>query len=98
MLMHVEHLLVLGTIGDTSREHRAVITPSTGALLLAFARSGSDVRHSLAYGWGLEDILLRRPEDSDTVDYAALRLALISLAAAAAATDRQDARRPVQSG
>jgi hypothetical protein len=78
MLMHVEHLLVLGTIGDTSREHRAVITPSTGALLLAFARSGSDVRHSLAYGWGLEDILLRRPDDGDPVDYAALRLALIS--------------------
>jgi len=78
MLMHVEHLLVLGTIGDTSREHRAVITPSTGALLLAFARSGSDVRHSLAYGWGLEDILLSRPDDGDPVDYAALRLALVA--------------------
>ena len=72
----VEHLMVLGTISETSKEHRAVITPSTGALLLAFQRSGPDVRRALAHGWGIEDILLRRDDDGDRVDYDGLRLAL----------------------
>jgi hypothetical protein len=77
MLLHVEHLMVLGTISDTSREHRAIITPSTGALLLAFRRAGADVRRALAHGWGIEDILLRREDDGDRVDYDGLRLALV---------------------
>jgi HD-like signal output (HDOD) protein len=77
MLMHVEHLMVLGTISDTSREHRTVITPSNGALLLAFDRSGTDVRRALAHGWGLEDILLKWKEDGDTVNYDGLRRALV---------------------
>lgn len=77
MLLHVEHLMVLGTISETSKEHRAVITPSTGALLLAFHRAGADVRRALAHGWGIEDILIRRQDDGDRVDYDGLRLALI---------------------
>jgi hypothetical protein len=78
MLLHVEHLMVLGTISETSKEHRAVITPSTGALLLAFHRTGADIRRALAHGWGIEDILLRREDDGDHVDYDGLRLALVS--------------------
>jgi HD-like signal output (HDOD) protein len=77
MLMHVEHLMVLGTISDTSREHRAVITPSNGALLLAFERCGADVRSALAHGWGLEDILLKWKDDGDQVNYDGIRRALI---------------------
>ena len=77
MLLHVEHLRVLGTIGDTSREHRAVITPSNGAVLLAIERAGADVRWALAHGWGLEDILIPYESDGDRVNYAALRRALI---------------------
>jgi hypothetical protein len=77
MLLHVEHLVVLGTVGDTSREHRAIVTPSIGALLLAFDRSGPDVRHALAYAWELEDILTGREGDTDTIDYAQLRRAIV---------------------
>jgi hypothetical protein len=76
-LLHVEHLVILGTVGDTSREHRAIVTPSTGALLLAFDRSGPDVRHALAYGWELEDILTGREGDTDTIDYGQLRRAIV---------------------
>ena len=57
MLLHVEHLLILSTISDTAREHRAVIIPSTGALMLAFERSGADVRSSLALGWALLSVM-----------------------------------------
>lgn len=77
MLLHVEHLLILSTISDTGREHRAVITPSTGALMLAFERSGAEVRSSLALGWALEEILLREDGDPDHVDYAAVRRAVV---------------------
>jgi HD-like signal output (HDOD) protein len=77
MLLHVEHLMVLGTISDTSREHRAVITPSNGAVLLAIERAGMEVRRALAHGWGLEDILIPYEGDGDRVNYAALRRALI---------------------
>jgi HD-like signal output (HDOD) protein len=77
MLLHVEHLMVLGTVSDTSKEHRAVITPSNGALLLAFDRSGADVRRALAHGWGLEQILLKWDDDHDPVNYEVLRRALI---------------------
>jgi hypothetical protein len=77
MLLHVEHLLILSTISDTGREHRAVITPSTGALMLAFERSGADVRSSLALGWALEEILLPEEGDRDHVDYTAIRRAVV---------------------
>ena len=77
MLLHVEHLLILSTISDTGREHRAVITPTTGALMLAFERSGAEVRSSLALGWALEEILLREEGDRDRVDYAGVRRAVI---------------------
>ena len=77
MLLHVEHMLILSTISDTAREHRAVIMPSTGALMLAFERSGADVRSSLALGWALEEILLHQDGDPDGVDYTAVRRAVV---------------------
>jgi HD-like signal output (HDOD) protein len=77
MLLHVEHLMVLGTISETSKEHRAIITPSTDALLLAFHRAGADVRRALAHAWGIEDILLKWADDGDGVDYDGLRVALV---------------------
>jgi hypothetical protein len=77
MLLHVEHLLILSTISDTGREHRAVITPTTGALMLAFARSGAEVRSSLALGWALEEILLHEEGEPDGVDYAGIRRAVV---------------------
>ena len=77
MLLHLEHLLIVGTIGDISREHRAVIAPSNAGLLLAFERSGPDVRQAIAIGWKLEDILLPRPSDDDATDYAGLRRAVV---------------------
>jgi hypothetical protein len=78
MLLHVEHLVILGTLSETSKEHRAVITPTTGALLLALDRSGRETRHALAHGWSLEDILIGRENDDDCTDYAALRAAVVA--------------------
>jgi hypothetical protein len=78
MLMHVEHLVTLGMVGDISREHRAIISPSNEALLLAFSRSGPDVRQAVAFSWKLESLLLRREDDGDTLDYAALRAAIVA--------------------
>ena len=78
MLLHLEHLLILGTVGDISREHRAVIAPSNESLLLAFERSGPDVRQAIAIAWKLEDILLPSPNDADVIDYAGLRRAVVS--------------------
>jgi len=76
MLLHIEHLLILGMVADISREHRAIISPSNPALLLAFVRSGADVRHAAAFLWKLEDVLLRRESDRDPLDYHVLRKAL----------------------
>ena len=76
MLLHIEHLLILGMVADISREHRAIISPSNPALALAFVRSGSDVRHAAAFLWKLEDVMLRREGDEDKVDYPVLREAL----------------------
>jgi HD-like signal output (HDOD) protein len=78
MLLHVEHLLVLGTVSDTSRECRVAITPSTSGILLTLDRCGAEVRYAAAFAWNLEEILIRGDNDEDTLNYVALRHALIN--------------------
>jgi HD-like signal output (HDOD) protein len=78
MLMHVEHLAIVGALGDIERERRCVINPSTRAMLQAFAVYGPDVRAALAKTWRLPDLLLCREEDlSARNEYVALRDALV---------------------
>jgi hypothetical protein len=62
MLLHVEHLVILGTIADVSRDHRRALTPSTGTLHQAFMQYGPDIRNTLAVVWQLEEILLGNAE------------------------------------
>ena len=38
MLMHVEHLVILGALADVSRDHRRTLTPGPLALHQAFER------------------------------------------------------------
>src|SRR5690606_27548815 len=63
MLMHVEHLAIVGALGDIERERRCVIKPSTGAMLQAFSVYGPEIRLALAKAWKLPDLLLCREED-----------------------------------
>jgi HD-like signal output (HDOD) protein len=78
MLMHVEHLVILGAITDISKEHRAQVVPSVHAVLQAFNRFGAEIRAAVAAAWDLKDILIdSQLEDSVAGEYAGLRAALI---------------------
>jgi HD-like signal output (HDOD) protein len=77
MLLHVEHMVILGTIGDVSRERQVVITPSVAALQQAFWRYGPQIRDALTAAWKLDHML-----DGDVVTgheaYLQLRHAVVS--------------------
>lgn len=78
MLMHVEHLAIVGALGDIERERRCLIKPSTRAMLQAFSVYGPDIRAALARAWKLPDLLLCREEDEAARhEYTAIRDALI---------------------
>jgi HD-like signal output (HDOD) protein len=78
MLMHAEHLVILGTIPDISREHRTVIAPSADALHQAFAQFGPEVREALASAWTLGDILIAAEAEQGALEvYTGLRDALV---------------------
>lgn len=77
-LLHVEHLVVLGTIADVSRDARRSVTPSVLALHQAFATYGPGIRQALGVAWKLEEVLSGGADETDLVDeYAGLRRALI---------------------
>jgi HD-like signal output (HDOD) protein len=79
MLMHVEHLVILGSVTDISREQRTPLNPSVEGMLQAFVRVAPDIRHALATAWQLQEILLGTDDAKElVVEYAALREALIS--------------------
>lgn len=76
MLLHVEHLLILGLIPAIARENRVTMTVSNRALLQAFARYGPEIRASAAKAWKLAD-LLSATADGDATDYALVRRAVV---------------------
>ena len=79
MLMHVEHLVILGSIADISREQRTVITPSAQALHQCFNKYGPEVREAIAAAWKLKDILLGGEDEPDVLSvYGDLRTAIVS--------------------
>jgi hypothetical protein len=78
MLMHVEHLIILGSITDVSRDHKRIIVPSLQALHQVMQRFGGDIREAVAATWDLSDVLLgSSEEESFWPTYDALRRALI---------------------
>jgi hypothetical protein len=78
MLLHVEHLVILGALADVSRDHRRTLTPSTLALHQAFSRHGADIRRAVATAWQLDDLLLGNDQEGDVAgEYAGLRHALV---------------------
>jgi HD-like signal output (HDOD) protein len=77
MLMHVEHMVVLGALSDISRERRIGILPTAGALHQAFVRFGPDIRETVSASWNLADVLLGERAMGMQAEYAGLRDALI---------------------
>ena len=78
MLMHVEHLVIFGTIADISREHRHAISPSVAAMHQAFDLYGPEIRHAVASSWKLTDILIGEKGQTDfALEYTGLRQALV---------------------
>ena len=56
MLLHVEHMVILGAIGDVSRERHTAIMPSVAALHQAFWRYGPQIREVLTASWKLDQM------------------------------------------
>ena len=77
MLLHVEHLLILGLVGEISRELRTTLAVSPRAVLQAFVHYGRDIRTAAAKAWKLGDLMITATDGDDT-DYALLRLAIVS--------------------
>jgi HD-like signal output (HDOD) protein len=77
MLLHVEHMVILGAIGDVSRERQSVIMPSVAALHQAFWRYGPQIREVLTASWNL-DQMLDGGEESGHGAYLNLRQTVVS--------------------
>jgi HD-like signal output (HDOD) protein len=77
MLLHVEHLLILGLVPEIGRDTRTVLTVSPRAVLQAFVHFGRDIRQTAAKAWNLAD-LMTAAGDADDTDYALLRMAIVS--------------------
>jgi HD-like signal output (HDOD) protein len=78
LLMHVEHLVIIGLIAEIAREHRAMIAPSIEAMYEAFDRFGPSIRGAVAASWELTELLTGGDEASEVgAEYAGLRYALI---------------------
>lgn len=76
MLMHVEHMVILGALSDISRARRLSIMPTMPALHQAFVRFGPDIRETVASSWNLADVLLGERAVGMQVEYTGLREAL----------------------
>lgn len=57
LLMHLEHVVIVGMLGDISRELRVSLTPSVEALHCAFRTFGPGVRASVLDAWGIGALL-----------------------------------------
>ncbi len=77
MMLHVEHMVILGAIGDVSREWRTVIVPSVAALHQAFWRYGPQIREAITASWKLDQMLGGGAEIGDDA-YFTLRHTIVS--------------------
>ena len=78
LLLHVEHLVIIGLIAEIAREHRTTIAPSIEAMYEAFDRFGPPVRGAVAASWELAELLIGGDAAPEVgAEYAGLRFALI---------------------
>ena len=78
VLMHVEHLVILSSVQEVSRDLRRTILPSPNALHQAVVRFAPEIRAAIATAWTLEDLLIGGADEARlTAEYAALRQALV---------------------
>jgi HD-like signal output (HDOD) protein len=78
VLMHVEHLVIIGAIADVSREHRVAVQPSVAGIHQAFEHFGAEVRGSVAAAWELTELLTGGDDAAGVAaEYAGFRYALI---------------------
>lgn len=78
VLMHIEHMVVLGVIGDVSRERHDLITPSVTALHQAFDRYGPPIRELLTSAWKLDEMLSPGGDGASVDLYPAVRRLVLS--------------------
>lgn len=77
-LMHVEHLVILGTTAAVARDVRRTISPSPEALHQAFVRFGREIREAVAQKWNLVELLLGGEEETRVgEEYELIRKVLI---------------------
>ena len=77
MMLHVEHMVILGAIGDVSREWHKVMVPSVAALHQAFWRYGPHIREAMTASWKL-DQMLNGGADAGHEAYLTLRHTVVS--------------------
>jgi HD-like signal output (HDOD) protein len=78
VLMHVEHLVILSSVQEVSRDLRRTIVPSPKALHQAIVRFAPEIRAAIATLWSLEDLLIGGADEARlTAEYADLRRALV---------------------
>lgn len=77
-LMHVEHLVILGSVSAVARDLKRAIAPSTEALHQAFGRFAPGIREAVAHEWNLTELLVGgQGEMSMAEEYSLLRRVLI---------------------
>ena len=76
MLLHVEHLLILGLVPEIGRDTRMSLNVSPRAVLQAFVHFGRDIRQTAAKAWNLAD-LMTPAGDADDTDYPHLRMGIL---------------------
>jgi len=77
-LLHVEHLVILGSVSAVSRDVKRAIAPSAHALHQAFGRFAPEIRAAVAHEWNLTELLVGgEGETSIAEEYRALRRVLI---------------------
>lgn len=78
ILLHIEHLVILGAVADVSRSHKRAVTPSLDAFHQAFSQLGPEIREAVAHAWHLESLLIGTADDQYLhTTYSGLREAVI---------------------
>ena len=78
VLLHVEHLVILGSVQQVSKDFRRTVMPTPVALHQAIARFAPEIRAAVAAAWSLDDLLIGGDDEARlAAEYASLRRALV---------------------
>ena len=78
VLLHVEHLVIIGAVAEVARDFRRPVVPSIQALHQAFVRFGGGIRLAVASEWNLTDLLVGSEDSGIAAEYDLLRRVLVS--------------------